>query len=145
MRLSRVASMVVLAVTLPGAGVSALWDRLSQAELIGRSNLIAVGELTSSTEEVQTADGRTLHVGLLRIDEVLKGGGEPREERLLLPSPDAPRSSSDIVYTAGQSGLWYLRLQHAAELEIFIADHPQRFVPIERAADQLELLRQQLR
>lgn len=114
----------------------AMWVQLSEQELSEGSDLIVTGTLTAE-KRAQPGAGA---VGVIRVDQVLKGA-TVAEALLALPAADRPISSSDIVYRAGQAGLWYLRLQPASDRRVYLADHPQRFVPIDRAQQRIESLR----
>ena len=117
-----------------------MFVRLSDAELIEQSELIVVGELIGRTSiSVVQGDG-TQTLGVIRIDETLKG--EQGETIAFLGLPGGKfLSSSELSYNDGQRGLWYLRLRNADEHGIYVADHPQRFVPMDQAGGNIETLR----
>ena len=74
------------------------------------------------------------------MQETLKG--EPTEVALLvLPSQGQPVASDAIARAAGSSGLWYLRLRSPSEAGLYLADHPQRFVPAAEAEQAIKDLR----
>jgi hypothetical protein len=94
------------------------------------------------SEKATSAGSVELHVGVVQIETVFKGDPRQRVALLSLPAPTPGIHTSDVMtYTAGQTGLWYLRLRSPGELGVFLADHPQRFVAIEQAGEQLESLR----
>lgn len=115
-----------------------MWAMFSEQELIERSDLIVVGTLAS--EQRHKSGERELRVGVIKIDEALKGSA-PSEVLLALPANGQPISSSDLNYRIGQSGLWYLRAPPQGGDTAYKADHPQRFVPRELAQPAIEKLR----
>ena len=126
--------VVLLAALLLAESAMAMWAKLSEQELFESSDLIVVGTLTA-------ADRANPAGASIRVGQVLKGAASA-SVTLAVPAADRPISSSDIVYRAGQTGLWYLRSQPTAGGGVlYLADHPQRFVPIERAQPQIEALR----
>lgn len=112
----------------------AMWIRLSDAELISTSDLVASAELIGHTSLRVAADHPRLVVGVLRVDEVLKGDPGITVALLVLPSSDGPRASTDLVYRKGQRGLWFLRARDEKNAGLYLADHPQRFVPLHQTA-----------
>lgn len=117
-----------------------MWAKLSTTELIEKSDLIVTAELVDQ-KQITTNQAR-LVVGLLEVKEVLKGDKSQTVVLLALPSPEGPLSSTDIFYKKGQAGLWFLRKGTTHEEGvIYLADHPQRFLPAENAADQIEAIR----
>ncbi len=108
----------------------------SEADLVTRSDLVVVAELTDRTRAVtgpgDTPIGFGYQLQVLAVDEVLKGAlptPGSMELGLLVPSPEAPRSGEDILYRSGQRGLWFLRARSPGERGPYLADHPQRFLP----------------
>lgn len=139
--------MLLLCVALVFAptGAGAMWARYSKEQLIEASDLIVVGAMTSITSLVRPSDGVERTIGIIEVDSVLKG---PRETKIVwidLPQQDMPIKSTDIGYTIGQQGLWFLRLLKPKSDGIYVADHPQRFVPYDRAGPQIEALRKRFR
>lgn len=118
---------------------SAMWVALSDAELIAQSDAIVLGALTGS----EPVAGQVL--GRIEVRAVLKGAAAARVVHLAMAPAGVARSGSDIRYQAGQDGLWFLRLRNPAEPGIYLADHPQRFVPAARAQAQADAVRQALR
>ncbi len=114
------------------APVGAMWFRMSDAELLAQSDLVATGEIAEARP-----DGRLV----LRIAECLKGCGAFAQALLAGPAAGAPRSSTDLIHHVGQKGLWLLRAHpQAAGEALYLADHPQRFVPADQAG-RIQLLR----
>jgi hypothetical protein len=112
---------------------SAMWAKLTDPELVAKSDLIVRGELIGVTRTQPTADSPPLWVGTIRVDSVLKGPPALTVALLALPSPEGPRSSTDLGYREGQRGLWFLRVRHPEGSGLYLADHPQRFVPHSKA------------
>lgn len=63
---------------------------------------------------------------------MLKGDAGISVALLVLPSPDALRSSTDLVYRKGQNGLWFLRVRDQKDAGLYLADYPRRFVPLQQ-------------
>ncbi|HET7875246.1 MAG TPA: hypothetical protein VFN71_06950 [Methylomirabilota bacterium] len=140
-----VSALLGLAALLIGApGTHAMWAKLTEGELIAQSDLIMTGEVVGLTEVRLAPDQPRLTLAVLRADEVVKSDRSRGYVLLGLGPTDRPRSSTDIFYRVGQRGLWFLRSQPGSE-GIYLADHPQRFVPAERADPQLQSLRRGLK
>jgi len=133
-----------LALVVASPGAHAMWAAYTMEELIFSSGLIALGTLTKITDDVRTADGGVRAIGTIEIETLFKGPPGTKSARLDLPRPGAPAKSTDIRYRVGQKGLWYLRQPAAVGDGIYAADHPQRFVPYDRAGPQIEDLRKRL-
>jgi hypothetical protein len=121
-----------------GLDAAAMWTRMSESQLLERSDLVLTGTLIGQSP-VRVA-GEELVLAVIKIDAVYKGAADLSVVFLVLPRPERPISSSDIHYRVGQSGLWFLRQRSAGEQGLFLADHPQRFTPSEKAVPQIEAL-----
>ena len=124
------------------AGVAeAMFVKLSQSELLEQSDLIVVGELVGR-ESIDVAGSEApLMLGVIRVAETLRGAPGKSVVFIALPGQKFALST-DLMHRDGQRGLWYLRLRNPDDQGLYAADHPQRFVPIEQAAAQIEALRQ---
>lgn len=112
---------------------SGMWAKLTDPELTAKSQLIVRGEL-GTVKRRQPKDGSPpLWVGEIRVESVLKGPANLEVAHLALPSPEGPRSSTDLGYRAGHRGLWFLRVRPPEGSGLYLADHPQRFVPHSKA------------
>jgi len=120
----------------------AMWAQLSDAELVDTSSLIVVGKLARMTVP---SEDHAYTVGVIEIDDVLKGDSAAKTVWLDVPQPGTPISSSDIFYRVGQEGLWFLRLLAPDDGEIYAADHPQRFVPVAHAGPIIDEMRNLLK
>ena len=138
------AVVLVTALIFDWKGALALWAPLSDTDLIETSDLIVVGTLSKRITARDPADGRIQTIGVIDVDEILKGDRATKTVRLALPALEGPVSSSDITYKIGQKGLWFLRLLAPKEAEIYTADHPQRFVPFANAGPRIEAIRKRL-
>ena len=119
---------------------NAMWVKLSDTELVEKSDVIITAELIGQTQ-VDINQAKFV-VGVLKVEEVLKGDKDLAVILLALPSAEGPRSSTDIFYKDGQKGLWLLRERKVkGESGIYLADHPQRFVSEKHAVAQIELIR----
>lgn len=131
--------LAVFLLLLMGATASAMWAYFSDADLIAKSDLIVFGEITEARQITQSDGQASLNAAVVHITELLKGGGNPTEALLSMPSAESSRSSADIFYRVGQKGLWFLRVrpQIIGKDSVYLADHPQRFIP----ADQTEKIK----
>ena len=122
------------------ATANAMWAKLTDTELVEQSDVIITAELTGHTQA--TINQVEFDVGVLKVEEVLKGDKNQAVIHLALPSTEGPRKSDDIFYKEGQKGLWFLREREAeGESGIYLADHPQRFLSIEHAGDHIKAIR----
>lgn len=123
---------------------AAMWAGLSDAELAAQSDLIVLGEIVGTRTTARPGGQAPLDAAVIRISGQLKGSGNPGEALLALPPAGAPRSSTDIFYRVGQKGLWFLRAHPGPGLEgVYLADHPQRFIPAGQA-EKIEAFRRLL-
>lgn len=117
-----------------------MWARMSTSELVERSEIVLYGELIGHTKiALQHGQGK-LFLGVLQVEEILKGDKNQTVILLVLPSKNGLVRSTDIFYKKGQKGLWFLRVR-AGEEGVYLADHPQRFMPSGVAAKHLEEIR----
>ena len=106
-----------------------MWVQMSDAELVQRSDLIVQGTWLGQSEVAFSPGPGRLNLGVVAITEVLKGPSASTLVLIVVPGSDAPRSSTDIVYRKGDQGLWLLRARPGGNSGLYLADHPQRFVP----------------
>jgi hypothetical protein len=119
----------------------AMWASLTDDELIKSSELIVMGEWLGET--TFTAAGRdAMTVGVVSVSEVLKGAPTTRVVLIVQPSTSL-KSSTDIAFKRGDRGLWLLRPQPNSK-GLFLADHPQRFVPAATGQERIQQLRKKL-
>ncbi len=131
--------LLMLAVLMPTQGV-AMFAQMSDEELVRRSDLVVVGEWIGQSRVQLAAGGGPLELGAVTITEVLKGVPGQTLALVATVAGDAPRSSSDMAYRRGDRGLWLLRLRQGST-GIYLADHPQRFIPDAGGAARIEALR----
>jgi hypothetical protein len=109
---------------------AAMWANYSDADLVAQSDLIVFGEITATKPIPMPAPQTALNAAVLRVNASWKGGGNPAEVLLVMPPAEGARSSTDIFYQVGQTGLWFLRRHPQAGNEgVYLADHPQRYIP----------------
>ena len=117
-----------------------MWAKQTDAELIEQSDIIVTAELIGHTQV--TINHVIIGMGALKVAETLKGDKEQTVILLKLPLIETPHSSTDIFYKKGQSGLWFLReLKREGFEGIYLANHPQSFISIENAGEQIKVLR----
>ena len=131
--------LLAFALTMAPAAAGAIWAGMTERQLIDSSALIVTGTLTEKTR-ITLANGAVLHLGVIRVAESHKGDAGPGAVLIALPAPRRIAVSTDIRYRIGQRGLWLLRPHGGAVGGIYLADHPQRFMPLERAAAILKRL-----
>lgn len=121
-------SAVLAIISMEAVGMFA---RYSETELIKSSDLIVVGTLIGRTTLQFGADTGQLNVGVIAIQDQLKGAQDESIALLLLPSENKTLVSDTIAYKVGQQGLWFLRSRDPVARGLYVADHPQRFEPME--------------
>lgn len=136
--------MLLLAAGLPRSPL-AMFVRLSDADLISRSDLIVLGEWMGQSAVGATALGDSaarLDLGAVAVSDVLKGPAGQTVVFVATPSAEAARTGSDQRHRRGERGLWLLRAMPGAPTGIYLADHPQRF---EAEAARIDALRRLLK
>ncbi len=136
--------LLLLFLALSGAGsVQAMWAGMSDAELVEASSLIVNAVYIGGADVSLKVDGEILHLGVLDVENTLKGN---QQEVIYIQLPrlaGSMRKSDDIFFHRGQKGLWFLR-KEAAKEGIYVIDHPQRFIPEEKVNSRMDLLRKLL-
>ena len=125
-----------------GGGALAMWMKMSDDELLQRSDLIVIG--TWLGREPAAAGASAPNVAAVAVSEVLKGPATTTRALVVMPAAEAPRSSTDIHRRAGDRGLWLLRKHPGGVAALYLADHPQRFVPMTTEAGRIDVLRKLL-
>lgn len=124
------ACFLVLAGALAGvhvAEVQAMWQRMSDAELLASSALVVDGEWVGQGRV--TVAGQTLDLGSVKVVEVLRGSLEGTVAFIAVPAADRPISSSDLRFRRGDRGLWFFKRSPKGDASSpLIVDHPQRFL-----------------
>lgn len=137
---------VAVAFVLVSQGGYAMWAELSRKQLVEQSDIIATGRLVAAVPFTLAAENVSVTLGVIALETVLKGEPGTMAALLLVPTPrPGIHSSDEIAYRVGQEGLWFLRLRAIGDKGIYLADHPQRFVPSARAGPIVEALKRQLR
>lgn len=128
---------LALAIGLAASDGSAMWAKMSTEELVSRSDLIVVGELGSLMKK----DSGSVDVGTIKVEEVILGRNDLTEVFLVVPGSERTlKSSTDLVYTEGQRGVWFLRHLPALGEEYYVADHPQRLHSVDQVASVREII-----
>ena len=140
--MKRRALLAALTATIPGAALP-MFAAMTPEELVARSDAIVLGTLSGPLEVTDPASRRTVPAAEILPERILRNATGTGRFLIRLPEPGALRASDDILYRPGQSGLWFLRLEGAGPF--LAADHPQRFVPADRAGATLDALRELLR
>lgn len=118
-------SMIFLLVS---AHAYSMWAKPDDGELAAGSDIVALAELIGRTGIETSPDGKSLYLGILKVEAILKGDKQHKVLLLILPSPSAPRKSDDIIYQDGQKGIWLLN-RSKTNKGLYHANHPGRFIP----------------
>lgn len=133
-----VASLLLFATCMLAGAAGASSARFSDPELVEHSDLIVSATLVRIERQAGPGPTGPAETGILDVRQLLKGAGHPRVVRLVLSPAGALRSSSDLHYSVGQKGLWFLRATPGADgTPLYRADHPQRFLPEAEAAPRM--------
>jgi len=106
--------------------------------------MIVIGELIGQTRVQLATEGKKTRLGVLSVDDVVKGDSLQTVVLLVLPSSRGPMVSSDIPLQIGQKGLWFLHPRSEDEVGLYVVDHPQRFLPSDQIADRIGEIRRVL-
>lgn len=137
-----IAAVCLVTICMLAGGVGASSARFGDSELVEHSDLIVSATLVRIERQAGPGSAGPAETGILDVRQVLKGAGHPRVVRLVLSPAGALRSSSDLHYSVGQKGLWFLRATPGADgTPLYRADHPQRFLPEEEAAPRMRHFR----
>ena len=137
---------IVLGLLPPLPGL-AMWNAMSDAELVQVSPLVVVGTWVGQTALTMPSATAALQVGVVAVSETLKGAAtaaaaaNPTVVFVAVPNPSGLRVSTDIYYRKGDTGLWLLRPHPGATAGLYLADNPQRFVPAATGAAHIDALR----
>jgi hypothetical protein len=128
-----------LGVLAPWGASSGDWAHLSPQEIYDQSDLVVWGEYVGSENVQLPTQAVPVNLGVVRVDSVVKGEKLERL-RLALPPvrPGGLISDNDVFFEKGQRGLWYLKRRSDG---VYLADRPDRFVPVEIGEQQLKTLR----
>jgi len=136
--------VVVLFGFAPGL-VTAMFAKMSDEELIRRSDLIVIGEWLGQSSLRIGSDSAPMEIGAIAISEVLKGSPGRTLALLAITPAGAPRLGDAISYRRGDKGMWLLRHQPEAGTKgLYLADHPQRFIPDIGGAERIREIRRTL-
>jgi len=105
-----------------------MWAELTEDELFEQSSLILSGRVIDTSVLLFADEGLRVAVAVIAVDEVYKGSPSGATVLVEIPVPDPALHTTEITYTTGQSGLWFLRPRSPEDEGIYLADHPQRFV-----------------
>ncbi len=120
-----------------------MFAALSDDELLRQSDLIVIGRWAGVEPPAAGAPAGTPAAGRIEVAELLRGPAGLKQVRVAVPAPGAFVSSSDLPRRPGDQGLWLLRQRPGQPAELYLADHPQRFVPAADAA-RIQALRQRI-
>lgn len=105
-----------------------MWAPLSDEELLKTSDLVVLGEWAGQTPMTTAGQPAGRDLGVILVKEIFRG---PTTLTLVLvsaPRLSGLRSSEDITYARGASGLWFLRKYPGGPVDLYAADHPKRFI-----------------
>lgn len=130
---------VAAALLAAATAAAAMYAPLSESEL-AQSDVIALGEYVGDAALRTDPGAPPMRLGVIRVDEVLKGRHADGVVLLEVESPMPVRRSDTLTFRPGQKGLWYLKAKGGMP-GVYLADHPLRFVPTDRAAAPAQKLR----
>lgn len=107
-------------------------ENLKASALIVRGEILAVSPIRLSPQLAPMA------VAVLKVEQGIRGAADA-VVLLVVPAPGAPLASDGVSVRVGQRGLWFLRLYPDGE-GLYLADHPQRFVPEAEVSQRLREL-----
>lgn len=131
--------MTVLSVAVYAGLSDASWAGMTMDELVDGSDIVIAGEVVD-VRPAPAAEGEGIDIGTVSVKELLSGGLAGADVKVLFPSERGRiKTSVDISYKVGQSGVWFLRKKPVAkgQAAFYLADHPQRLMGME----QLETVR----
>ena len=120
-----------------------MWTEAGDDKLVKSSALIVEATYTGQSAFSPDAGSSHLTLGVLRVTRVLQGDPATELVFLRVPTLGLPRKSDDIIFTSGQHGLWFLRADDAYP-GLYLADHPQRFVPEAKANEKIRSIQESL-
>ena len=120
---------------------TAMWAAMSDAELAQGSSVVVMGTWAGQSALSLPGSAAAIQVGVVVVSEVLKGAAGQTVVFVAVPDAATLRSSSDIHFRKGDSGLWLLRAHPSGDSGLYLADHPQRFVPAATGAARIQSLR----
>lgn len=127
--------MLILLVPLTAASE---WGLLPLKSAVETSDLIVIGTLRDVAEV--TSNDFDYGVGTITVDEVLWGGAESREKLSLVWKNRSKIKCPRVEHRGHENAraIWLLTLKPGGKVA---ADHPGRFVTLEKKEKILELLR----
>ena len=128
----------IFMIALLPIGSSAMWARMTDAELIKQSNLIVKATYIGST--TISVDKKKLHLGVLHIEDTLKGNQQGVVFiRLGSTTKGFPKKSDEISFKLNQKGMWFLE-KNIEQEGVYIINRPDRFIPEEQFKNRLPAL-----
>lgn len=120
-----------------------MFAALSDDDLLRRSELIVIGRWAGITPAVPGAAADAPTLAHIEVSEVLRGPAGLQRAAVAVPRPGTPVSGNDLPRRVGEHGLWLLRLRPGGPDGVYLADHPQRFVPASDTA-RIDALRRRI-
>ena len=107
----------------------ASWLQQTYHESYQEAEIVVVATLFDKIN-LEIAPNNHLHLGLLEINQVLKGYSRRGYLFLLLPSVNRPPLSTDLDYNIGEYGIWFLKNHLGPESGLYYVSHPKHFMPL---------------
>lgn len=127
-----------LALSFVTSSAFGMYAKLTDEELIARSDLIVHGEYVGE-REIAFSWGAEVRVGVIEVKRVVKGSGAMEEVYVLVPSVGGPIASDQMRFEKGQSGLWLLKEMKPERNGLYQVETPQMFLS-ESNAKEIERL-----
>lgn len=105
-----------------------MWAPLSDEDLLKTSDVVVLGEWAGQAPMTSSGQPIGRDVGVILVKDIYRGLPTLTIVLVSVPRTSGPRSSEDIIYARGASGLWFLRKYPGGPLDLYAADHPTRFI-----------------
>jgi hypothetical protein len=111
------------------AAASAIWVDIPLEQVIRKADIVVVGKIGKvAAGEGPVKNGRRHDLGTIEVREVVKGDAAMKTVKLAWPSAGGLMTDVDLIYRAGQDGVWILKKD--AKADAYWATYPKDFQPV---------------
>ena len=121
--------IVILAALVNSTTSQAIWKDVTSEEMIEQSIIILQGALIGTARLSLEDKSEILNLGIIQISEVLKGKNEKGVALIVIRSENKSVASTQLKFVIGQKGIWILDLYSTPENDLYVVNHPQKFIP----------------
>ena len=114
-----------------------MWAPLADEDLLKTSDLVVLGDWAGQAPMTSSGQAIGRDVGVMLVKDIYRGPPTLTIVLVSVPRMSGPRSSEDIIYARGASGLWFLRKHPGGPLDLYAADHPMRFIDSKTGATRI--------